>query len=210
MVLCGVLACLAAVLAVMPQPASGQLISNYSELNYSQWNQSEGNYLEGNYVNWSCARWYNRLEEALVADEEIIHVIQDTFFPITGRAPYSLEVRYDIQYISNGSLKEKYLLQGWSSSAVLSVLHPMIVLHWQPWLEVIIWLQGMIHVEPVNIRLSIMEDIGVLPPDPELKGAIMQLTSWIRMRIPFYTVRENPGSQLECALKKLTIWVSMR
>ena len=163
MAVCRLLACLVAVLAAMPQPASGQL--NYS--------------LSGNSTSWSCVRWHSHLEEALVADDEIIHRLQDTFFPVSGRAPFSLVVEYDL---SNGTGGEKRLFQGWSSSAVLSVIHRSIIMHWQPFLEMVFSVQGTLNFEPVAIPLTIMEDTGESPPGPELKCAVRKLTSWVSWR----------------------------
>ena len=169
----GLLACAAAVLAIVPQPVSAQLNFNYSELNYS----------EGDYSQWnaplSCFRWYNYLERALVSHDWVTHQLQDTFFPVSGRAPFSLVVQYDIVYESNGTWVTKVMHQGWSSSAVLSVIHPAIIIHWQPFLGATFLLQGMISFEPVNIPLVIGEELWEPSPGPELECAIKRLTSWV-------------------------------
>lgn len=174
---CRVLACLMAVLTIMRQPANCQLSSNYSELssNYSQWNYSEGKHS----FHWSCVRWYNHLEEALVANNEMIHQLQDTFFPISGHAPFSLLMQYDIWYLSNGNWEQKKLLQGWSISAVFSLMHPATIVHLQPFLGAIFWLQGKVDFKPNTITLYIVEDTGEFSPDSQLKCAIKKLTSWV-------------------------------
>ena len=159
------LACLVAVLTVIPQPASGQPNQPPAES-----------------TSWNCDKWYSHLAKALVADEEIIHRLQDTFFPISGRAPFILVMEYDVLYFSNGTVEVKNVVQGWSSSVVLSAVHPVLLLHWQPWLQAIFLLQGMINYTRVAIPLIIAEEIGESPPDLELKCAVKKLTSWVSGR----------------------------
>ena len=177
----GLLACAAAVLAIVPQPVSAQPSVNYSESNYSQWNHSEGDYSQWN-APLSCFRWYNYLERALVSRDWVTHQLQDAFFPVSGQAPFSLVVQYDIVYKSNGTWVTKVMHQGWSSSAVLSMIHPAIIIHWQPFLGVAFLLQEMISFEPVNIPLYIGEELWEPSPGPELECAIKRLTSWVSKR----------------------------
>ena len=98
---------------------------------------------------------------------------------MSGRVPFLLLVAYDIQYLSNGTVEVKKAGQLWSSSVVLSAVHPVLLLHWQPRLEGIFVMQGMIINTTVNISLSIVEDVGESPPGPELECAVWKLTGWV-------------------------------
>lgn len=131
----------------------------------------------GSSTRWSCARWYSHLEAALLVNDEIIFELQGTLFSESGSAPLSMVVQYDIRYLSSGTWEERRYCQGWSSSEVLSKIHRVILM--QSWLEAFALFQGRIRLEPVNISLSIAEDIGEFPPDPELECAIRRLTGWV-------------------------------
>ena len=129
-----------------------------------------------------CSNWYERLEQALVKRATNLDNLQDVFFPVSGYSPIILQVRYRIVFYSNASNQtEETLLLRWSRSPLLSAVHPLTLLLWQP--AACLALRGLSPVTTVEILLAVNFDSGhhSYPnfTNPLLLYPLEKLTSWV-------------------------------
>ena len=96
-----------------------------------------------------CNVIYDALEIALVSDDNL-YVIREAFFPSSDIVPVVLEVEYDIQRVSNGTLS---VTLGWTESGVFAAINPQTLYNLQ--LGSLYWPLRNLLLNPRIITLSL-------------------------------------------------------